>query len=199
MSELPPIERVLDDDLTWLAGQPTVEEWALCNVAEQSRVEERASEIRQTPGLHLPRSFEAFISSPGPGRRIRSGTGCYIDFADFITPVDDGGQLVHFLCDQQWVAHWLLYVGTDGSEAVVETYTPYGFDVATEELEPGLRSVNLKSFDIASADAVVCSESFSEFIYRYWIENELSIRQDLADAPEEMKRYVEHYRRTATS
>ena len=42
---------------------------------------------------------------------------------------------------------------------------------------------------------MLCADSFSEFLYRFWIENE--IWYDLSDPPSELtteqQRYVEHY------
>ena len=82
--------------------------------------------------------------------------------------------------------HWLLYVGADGSEAVVVTDAPIGFDGGSTP----------HAFD-ARSDASVCEESFSEFLYRFWIENEVWLallgpepRRALTD---EQRRYIEHY------
>jgi hypothetical protein len=108
-----------------------------------------------------------------------------------------GGTLIHFLSDQQWIRHWLLFVGADGAEAVVSTYLPYGF---IDEHEPydeddsGRTTDDLRTFDPASADAIVCADSFSEFLYRFWIENEIFFRQtEGSDLTPEQWRYREHY------
>jgi hypothetical protein len=103
----------------------------------------------------------------------------------------DHGLLVHFLSDSQWVCHWLLYSGPDG-EAVVASYDPLGFELGEDE-------VTLRELSSATMDASVCAESFSEFLYRFWIENEIWFelaapgllrRPKLTD---EQPRYVEHY------
>lgn len=100
--------------------------------------------------------------------------------------------MIHFLSDQQWIAHWLLYVGPDGGEAVVGTPDPYGFKCEEE----GAEDLNGPSvFDVATANACVCSESFNEFLYRYWIENEVGFRMhEGGRLSEEMRHYLEHYR-----
>ena len=122
---------------------------------------------------------------------MRSCTACYLDLGNFPVKVTGGGRLIHFLSDQQWVRHWLLYLGDDGAEAVVSTYDPYGFELGDdEELEAPDR------FQPGAADALLCADSFSEFLYRFWIENEiwfaLSERQPLTD---EQRHYAEHYAR----
>jgi hypothetical protein len=103
----------------------------------------------------------------------------------------DDGLLVHFLSDSQWVCHWLLYSGP-GGEAVVVSHDPLGFELGEDE-------VTLRELSSATMDASVCAESFSEFLYRFWIENEIWFglaapgllrRPELTD---EQRRYVEHY------
>jgi hypothetical protein len=83
-----------------------------------------------------------------------------------------------------------LFVGRDGSEAVVATGEPVGF-----RQESGLTD---QGTDSLPAEAVVCAEGFSEFIYRFRIENELwlaltGLREDRPLTAEE-RRYLDHYR-----
>jgi hypothetical protein len=138
--------------------------------------------------IPLPSSFRTFIGSPQPRRRVRSCTDCYLDLAEFVVPVAGGGWLVHFLSDSQWVLHWLLYVDAD-REAVVVTDAPVGFEVEDE---------TIRFFDPGSDDGAVCARSFSEFVYRWWIENELWFALVDKDRPltDEQRRYAEHYRRS---
>jgi hypothetical protein len=76
-------------------------------------------------------------------------------------------------------AHWLLYVGPGGEQAVVATRAGYGF----EEPDAGP----------FVADGVVCAETFVEFLYRYWIENEIFFALREGGLTAEQLRYVEHY------
>jgi hypothetical protein len=194
--ELPPIERQLDDELRWLLQEPPVRA-SLADVDEAACTPATAEHLDRVAGAEivLPRSFVCFVGSDEPRARVRSCTDCYLDLADFAVPVPGGGSLVHFLSDSQWVLHWLLYVGPDGSEAVVATDHPLGFESeGNEELE------TLRVFDPASGDAAVCTESFSEFLYRFWIENEIWFSlADLDNEPgvltPEQQRYAEHYAR----
>lgn len=190
--DLPPIQRELDDRLSWLLAQPRLPDSLAGNAAspEPTRPARRA-ELEALLGrteFELPVSFSTFIYDPDHRTRVRSCTACYLDLADTAVPADDGALLIHFLSDQQWVLHWLLYLGRDGREAVVATETPYGFD--TPEAS--------SSFEPQPDRAIVCAESFGEFLYRFWIENEIWFA--LADPDEEpqplteeQRRYVEYY------
>jgi len=191
---LPPIQRTLDSHLHWLLGEPAAPDWAILNPKEVASFEVGKSRIFQRQRLPLPDSFAAFIASPAPASRIRSGTGCYVDFADHAVPAADGGVIIHFLSDQQWVVHWLLYVGPHGGEAVVATYLPYGFDFEPGETHPDYDISALTVFDPSPSDAQVCSESFSEFVYRFWIENEIWFRLKSGPLTDEQRHYLNHYR-----
>jgi hypothetical protein len=193
--ELPPIERRLDDEFCWLLREPIVEtsladvhEPAAATPATADALAKLIAERRVT----LPRSFSVFMASDGPRARIRSCTDCYLDLADFALPVHGGGMLIHFLSDSQWVLHWLLYCGDDGSEAVVVTDRPLGF-----ELDPGEHEETVSAFD-PEAGGGVCAESFAEFVYRFWIENEIWFAvsdrgTEARPLTDEQRRYAEHY------
>ena len=118
---------------------------------------------------------------------------CYLDLADAVVPVRNGGVLIHFLSDSQFCLHWLLYVGGNGAEAVVATAAPYGFE-HSELWDEGaqVRSTFVPGED---PDACACAASFSEFLYRLWIENEIFFKLAIDRCPltEEQQRYVDHY------
>jgi hypothetical protein len=198
-SNLPPIAQQLDAGLEWLrtrqpvddslgdsrAGDPTP--------ARKATSEELDAMLVARPQA-LPTSFETFIREQDYRSRIRSATACYLDLADFAIASRDGGLLVHFMSDQQWVLHWLLYVGQGNSEAVVVTDVPFGFEADGESPRRFPRD-----FDPASGDVAVCAESFSEFLYRFWIENEIWFRLtaangDVSALTPKQARYAEHYR-----
>lgn len=196
LDDLPPIERTLDPRFEWLLAEPLATDWAILSRESAQSLEEARSRVFHGPGLRLPESFANFVSSAEPASRIRSGTGCYLDFADHVVPAAGGGILAHFLSDQQWSVHWLLYVGAEGNEAVVATYSPYGFAFEPGETHPDYDVNSLSVFDPRETDPYthVCSESFSEFIYRYWIENEICFRLDGGTLTDEQRRYLEYYR-----
>lgn len=198
-TDLPPIEQELDGGLEWLRAQEPVDDSlgesraGDPKPARQATSEELGALLAARP-VPLPASFETFIRSQECRSRIRSATACYLDLGDFAIPSRDGGLLIHFLSDQQWALHWLLYAGPGSSEAVVVTDVPFGFNPDDESPREFA-----SDFDPASANAAVCAETFSEFLYRFWIENEIWFRLTAADGDvsaltPEQARYVEHYR-----
>ncbi|HKY49618.1 MAG TPA: hypothetical protein VJP45_00025 [Candidatus Limnocylindria bacterium] len=193
--DLPPIRRPLDPDLRWLLEQPRVAR-SLAEIEEGDAVPERRATAAELDALlaetavQIPPSFRTFIADPEPRTRVRSATLCYLDLGQFVVEVAGGGRMVHFLSDQQWVLHWLLYVGADGSEAVVVSETPLGFEADDQRFA---------RFDPAIDAATVCSETFSEFLYRFWVDNEIYFRggQIAHGEPpltDEQRRYAEHFR-----
>ncbi len=188
------IQRPLDPKLTWLLQQPRVQ-GSLGHVDDGDPVPERAATSAQLDALlggttiALPRAFTTFISEPEMRMRVRSATACYLDLAQFAVDVAGGGSLIHFLSDQQWILHWLVYVGAHGSEAVVVTETPLGFEADEHRFA---------RFDPASDSASVCAGSFSEFLYRFWIDNEIYFRslpnaRNERPLTDEQRRYAEHF------
>lgn len=197
-ADLPPIEHQLGDDLEWLRAQrPVDDSLAATSAHDPKPAREATSEeldaLLVAPHLPLPGSFETFVRAQEHRSRIRSATACYLDLADHPIPALDGGLLIHFLSDQQWALHWLLYVGPRNSEAVVVTEVPLGF-----EADDGSPREFPSEFDPASADVAVCAETFSEFLYRFWIENEIWFRLtasngDVSALTPEQAGYAEHY------
>ena len=194
---LPALPGRLDGELAWLRAEPEVEA-SLAGGNDYDGVPARPATERELAQLvagidvRLPRAFEAFVCTPEPRSRIRSATACYLDLADFVVSVSGGGWLIHFLSDQQWVCHWLLYVDSDGAEAVVSTSAAYGFDVSQDE--GGFDAGTSDRFAPGPHDLLV-ADSFAEFLYRFWIENEiwyaLTAGRDLTP---DQRRYAEHYR-----
>jgi len=193
LSSLPPIGRRLDPNLEWLRGEASVT-GSLADRdpgdPEPRRVAsayELESMVEGT-GVMVPPAFEMFIGSRELQSRIASVTACYLDLADEVVALPDGGHAIHFLSDQQWILHWLLFVGRDGSQAVIATEEGLGFRYRDpEDLPTTLRPET----------AAVCADSFSEFLYRFWLENELwralspGANGTLTD---EQRRYLDHYR-----
>jgi hypothetical protein len=195
--ELPPIGAELDDDLRWLSeARPVPKSLADESDADRPAPAEELALLVADTSLRAPAPFRSFVASSALQSRVRSCTSCYLDLGDFPAPVDDGGWLIHFLSDQQWVLHWLLYCDESGHEAVVVTDMPVGFGVSDEHLRDlELDDEALRGFDPASARGAVCAESFSEFLYRFRIENELWLA--LTSEPRPLtaaeQPYVDHY------
>jgi hypothetical protein len=136
-------------------------------------------------GLKLPAAFLNFMGSPHLLNQIPSCTACYFDLSERIVqlPIDDGGYLIRFLNDQQQVLLWYLYLTPQGESCVV--VTPLMFD------RENLEGVPAKAIQ---ANIDYCAPSFEEFIYRFWLENDLWFALEggrpLSDAH---TRYLRHY------
>ena len=197
---LPVISRDLDDNLLWLCAEPV----APSSLAEattpppcRAATPEQLGELLGTSSITPPASFLNFIKSAEPRKRIRSATDCYLDLAETVVPVSTGGILIHFLSDSQFCFHWLLYVGANGEEAVVATREPFGF-VHPDYWSEGAR-IPPAFAPGEEPDAFVCANSFSEFLYRFWIENEIWYRLawEHHSLSGEQQQYVSFYRTAA--
>jgi hypothetical protein len=162
-------------DFAWLDRDLKDTTWSIDQSAGGSPVRPfTLSELESvTASRVLPESLRVFAAHPELQHRVRSATGCYLDLGDFAAETSaEGAQLVHVLSDSQWVRHWLVYVG-DEREAVVTSADPIGFNLPDDDddyWEP--RPPEIIPLD-GSFDLDVCADSFVEFIYRFWIENEL--------------------------
>lgn len=186
-NELPAIEQTLDDQLAWLAEQPVAEQHSIAEAVRPMRAATSANlvELISGTGITVPHTFEALITGVDLQRRVRSRTDCYLDLGNFVFTAPDGGKLIHFLSDSQWVLHWLVY--SDGAtEAVIATPQPLGFDLGDQ---------TARVFD--PEQAVICACSFSEFLYRFWFENELcwALAAEHGPLTVEQQRYLAHYNR----
>lgn len=144
----------------------------------------------------LPEVFIRFMVSPELNIRIRSYTECYLKLPEYVvrTSYPKQGTLIHFLSDQQWCLHWYLWIGAYGNERVFVSPDAFGFrgfDAEDKDKTPGSSS---RALDLRDADIWLCSPSFHAFIYRYWLENEISFALT-EDVPltVEQQRYIAHY------
>lgn len=158
-----------DGTLGWLEVEPLKSEWAirggeLRRALNQTELNAVAAELPA-----LPAAIRRLAERADLQDRVRSATGCYLDLGDFaVRTSTDDGWLLHFLSDQQWCAHWLLFVDKSGNEAVLATRQALGY-----KEEPGEPPSPTTAPLDGSWDLSVCADSFAEFLYRYWIENEL--------------------------
>lgn len=131
----------------------------------------------------MPAEFLHVVRDPALRRHLRSATDCYFDLGDHVVEVP-GGRVVHFLSDSQWIRHWLLFAGT-GEQAVLTTEFPAGFELTPEDREvyPGKPAYE------------ICADTFLEFHWRFWIENEIwfALARDGHPLTPGQRRYVNHY------
>lgn len=133
----------------------------------------------------LPNDFVHLLGDRGPGlrNRLRSATDCYFDLGDSVVEVE-GGRLLHLISDSQWVFHWLLYVGDDAASAVVGSRFPAGFDLGPDDLE---------SVGEEFPSYVVVANSFAEFAWRWWMDNEIFYKVEVDHVP--LSQYETEYTR----
>jgi hypothetical protein len=135
----------------------------------------------------VPDDLARFLRDDGLRDRLRSATDSYFDLGDTTVAID-GGHLVHLISDSQWVFHWLLYLGEDGSSAVVATGFPAGFSLDADEYAEA---------DWLHEDGryILVADTFAEFIWRWWMDNEIFYQAVASKAglTAEQRAYVAQY------
>jgi len=186
---LPPMPGWVTDGYAWLASSPMPEESTLAQASDgvQRDIGDWDAWAEHGSGSLVPQEFVRFARSLGLRRHLRSPTWCVFDLGDHSVEVT-GGRLIHFLSDSQWVLHWLLFVGDSGAQAVVTTAFPAGFELPPDVLE----------LYADTAGYEICADTFLEFIWRFWIENEIWFKLSLEKQPltPAQADYVKHYEAT---
>ncbi len=166
------------NDLGWLDQEDPKSKWAIADGdAVRALTPVGLAAITDRLPVVVPESLRLLAGRPDLQRRIRSATACFLDLGDFpVATAGEDGFLVHILSDQQWCMHWLLYLDTAGRQAVLATTEPIGLDLSDDEPDLG-SSVCLASEKLG---LTVCADTFAEFLYRFWIENEIffALRSD---------------------
>jgi hypothetical protein len=112
-----------------------------------------------------------------------------LDVADYAVKTKGAseGHLIHFLSDSQWCVHWYIHIDCLGKEFVVATPDAYGFEFES----PGENV----AIDLAKEDTRFCASTFTEFIYRFWLENEIwfALARDKRPLTAIEQAYVDHY------
>lgn len=195
--DLPPIVEKTDPNFEWLKSQSIQEDslfegcYSDGSQPDLSKLATIVSEARINP----PASFVTFLNSTELHKRVRSCTDCYLDVANYAvkTKGDIQGYLIHFLSDSQWVGHWYIHIDTHGNHFVVTSLNAYGFAFEDEKGNPPTAEIDLQTEDIW-----YCAPSFTAFIYRFWLENEIwfALAKDKRTLTEEEQIYVDRYSRT---
>ena len=201
VEELPPIPIDLDDECAWLLRKGTL------HLDYGLHRHERAfpplppatvEELARQSNLELPHSFRRFMSSEDLQSRVCSCTDCYLDPGERIVETTGSmpGHLIHFLSDSQSCAHWYLQMLSTGASAVLESPDLYCYRVENSDWmeNPACR---LDRIDLAGLNFVYCAPSFSDFLYRFWIENEIWYAAEYEASRRPLNAlelaYVEHY------
>jgi hypothetical protein len=182
--ELPPIRVPLDGTFSWLRSAP---EHDRSSAANRDRTAAALDRLVASAPAGLPPEFVRFFRSPDLWRRIRSCTGCYLNLDAAAVAIRSGlGSLVRFLSDSQYCRHWHLCLAPGGTgHSVVATYRYTGSD-SDDPLKDRLPHPK---------DVTTCAGSFEEFVYRFWLENELWFALHAGGRmPEGGREYLAFYR-----
>lgn len=171
--ELPPTP-VDVANLDWLRDAPRHPEDYLASASEDAVRDLSAQAVADLLGdrVTVPDDFARFLND-GLRDRLRSATDSYFDLGDFTVAVE-GGRLLHLISDSQWVYHWLLYLGDDGTSAVVGTGVPTGFTLDPDDAA---------YYQQECTGYVLVANSFAEFIWRWWTDNNIFYRAVVDKTP----------------
>jgi hypothetical protein len=197
---LPPIQQNLDENFHWLKSepikQPSLAEGTYPDGSEPDL--SKLSKIIAQIDIELPQAFTTFINSKELHHRIRSCTDCYLDVADRAVRAvgDHDGFLVHFLSDSQWCLHWYIHIDYSSQHFVLVSPNAYGFtfEATGEEIDEDAPHQK-DEIELEQEDILLCAPTFTEFIYRFWLENEIrfALAWDKQPLTATQQAYVNHY------
>ena len=198
LADLPQIPIKLDDDCEWLRVHGLVHAHGGLNQCERDIQPSFVENLALRAHIQLPKSVSWFMTHPELQSRVRSCADCYLDPGERIVETIGSipGHLIHFLSDSQSCAHWYLHVLPSCNSAVLASPDLYGLEIENSDWIEN-PSCRLERIDLSGLEFAYCAPSFSEFLYRFWIENEIWFalrdnckRQSLN--PLELS-YVRHY------
>jgi hypothetical protein len=175
LEKMPRIPIELDDNLVWLGTHGTPRPGQGLDRLESHPLPPTAAlDLAALAGLTLPTAFSRFMASADLQSRVQSCTDCYLDPGQRVVETIGSvpGSLLHFLSDSQCCSHWYLHVLPNGHSAILESVDLYGYSVENSDWmeNPACR---LEQIDLAEVDIHFCAPSFSDFLFRFWIENEI--------------------------
>jgi hypothetical protein len=192
--DLPSVAEKLDDNFEWLKSE-SIKEHSLfesCYPDGSKPDLSKLISISAQAGISLPKPFTTFINSTELHKRVRSCTDCYLDVADYAVKTKGSieGYLIHFLSDSQWVGHWYIYSDLHGNHFIVTSLHAYGFALEDDSGNTDTNNINIQKEDIW-----FCAPSFTEFIYRFWLENEIwfALARDKRPLTAPEQAYVDEY------
>lgn len=158
-SEVPPITIRLNGAFDWLQAAS-----AKRPMASTEGVTGCLDRLLTSGVEGLPDEFVRFFRKSELWRKVRSCTDCYFNVDTAAVEIPGGlGRLIRFMSDSQDCKHWHLHLAPCGTKhAVAATYHFRGSD--PEHPQGGKPHPR---------DITVCANSFEEFMYRFWLENEL--------------------------
>lgn len=191
---LPPLPP-LDETYAWLTPLDDLTQGDMAQPNDQSRMTETLKSLEAQArelGLTLPRAFTHLLSNSQLYTNIPSATCCWFNLSARIVPCpgDEQAHVIGFMNDQQDCVIWYLYLSPDGGHRVLSGPEEMQTYLDLEEREG---HVALSDF---TGDIRVCTRSFIEFIYRYWLENTIYLKLagfDSAPLTSAESAYIAHY------
>lgn len=128
-------------------------------------------------GLSLPEPFQRFMRDADLQQKVPTCTACFLELSRDFIPIQEaeGHFLLRFLNDSQSCVMWYLCIGPEESNAVIASY--YFFE---RDYFDAMEYEDIKHEELVS-QAFFCAATFTEFLYRFWVENTLwySLRDGL--------------------
>ena len=167
LSESPEDSMVAVENAEWIANKSA--RWKELVPSHFRKLKEDAKSL----GLEIPQEFLAFFANPELLSRLPSCTGVFFQIPARLLEIEDrpGDRLLCFANDYQGCLYWHLYLSQSGYCVV-----------ATQEFFGGIQEPNMTQEDLDSEmelerptveHCCVVEETFSAFVYRYWIENQI--------------------------
>lgn len=174
--ELPPLRVKFTSDYSWLRSA-----LAQRPMGTKEAIDKKLKALRKACKSRLPKEFVAFFQHEEIWNKIRSSTDCYFHLDTQPVEIPNGlGSLVRFMSDSQGCKHWNLYLPANGrGHAVVASY-----------FFTGSESANKEDGRPNPKDLTRCANTFEEFMYRFWLENEIAWNEG---KPEEMPAGASEY------
>ncbi|MBL8196567.1 MAG: hypothetical protein JNM06_22435 [Blastocatellia bacterium] len=171
--EIPPIKAKLDEKFKWLEKKPRND----YKISDETFNTTRLFQIEAQTNVKLPESFTTFVKNQELHYRIQSCTDCYFTLPNYAekTIGKYEGFLITFLSNGS--PFWNLYFDKTGEHFIVASQSYCGFDSQDEMYNKGLYDLSTPTgIDLEQKDICFCAPSFKEFIYRFWIENDIFYR-----------------------
>lgn len=198
-NKLPPLPSA-DNSFSWLSQTGAERYQYGCTLdSDDNKLDSLAAieaELSQL-GLQLPTDFSRFIRSPAIYGRIPSCTACYLELSDHVTPLAGfpDHYVLRFMNDSQCCVLWYLLFQPDAQVRVLASSYFIEKDIF-DAMEYYQDEDVLIDYASVTEDAVICANSFGEFIFRFGIENMIwyALHENLDLTPLET-RYIEDARK----
>jgi hypothetical protein len=165
----PELRRVIDDTSTLKSSEN--------QIAHLEGLVAKAQNLM----LNLPEPFLRFMRDESLHAKVPTCTDCFLALSEDFIPIPGAEDyfLLRFMNDSQSCAMWYLCLGRERNPGVLAS------DYFLEsEMFDAMEYEGVRREDVFPK-AVLCANSFTEFLYRFWVENTIwySLRERLPFTP----------------